>query len=290
MLIIKAIAALLVLSALGGTAYLMKKYTGTITDMPGAMMERQRNLELALKKKAEKGGSLDNEPGEKAFQRAKELLASNSMSEAEEKLKYIVNFYPSAKCAVEARRVLGEINVDRLLDPNSKDGKKTIRVKAGDTYSRIVRNANTTMDSLVHLSKLMRSDSRSLRPGATLTVMPLDLRVVIDLHRETLSLWKGGEFVKEYPIQKYSYKSKKQKNQLKIDSIRGRYRGETCSSFSPHYRASEKILFLSDKSLAIRAFSEENKEDFGRGFLLSPEDMEELPLLVRPGNEVEIRN
>ncbi len=53
MLIIKAVAALLVLGAMGGTAYLMQEYTGTVKDMPGTMMERQRNVELELKQKAD---------------------------------------------------------------------------------------------------------------------------------------------------------------------------------------------------------------------------------------------
>ena len=40
LLIIKAIAALLVLGAMGGTAYLMKEYTGTVKDMPGTMIRQ----------------------------------------------------------------------------------------------------------------------------------------------------------------------------------------------------------------------------------------------------------
>ena len=58
MLIIKVVAGLLVLVAMGGTAYLMKKYTGTVKDMPGTMMERQRQKELVLKLKAEEGVKL----------------------------------------------------------------------------------------------------------------------------------------------------------------------------------------------------------------------------------------
>lgn len=290
MLIIKAVAALLVLTAMAGTAYLMQKYTGTIKDMPGTMMERQRLVELELKKKAEQGIKSDNEPGEKAFQRAKELLAMESMVEAEEKLKYIVSFYPSAKCAPEARRILGEINIDRLLDPDWKQGKSVITVKSGDTYSRIVRRNKTTMDSLIHLSKLMRADPRSLHPGDKLTVMPLEMRVEIDTRRKTLTLWKGGEFVKEYPLQKISYKGKGAVKRLKIGSIRGWYRGKLLASHAEDYRASSKVIALSDKSLAIRAISEDDNEEFGQRFILKPADIEELPLLLRPGNDVEIKN
>lgn len=288
MLIIKAVAALLVIGAMGGTAYLMKKYTGTVKDMPGTMIERQRQKELVLKQKAEEGVKSDNEPGEKAFQRARELLAMESMAEAEEKLKYIVSFYPSAKSATEARQILGEINMDRLLDPEWKEGKKAITVKSGDSYSAIVRNNKTTMDSLMHLSRLKDADSRSLRPGKKLTVMPLENRVVIDLRRNNLTIMNGGEFVKEYPLQKVNYQGKAK--HLEIGGIRGWHQDKLVSVHSANYRGASKVINLSDKSLAIRALIEENEEDIGRGFFLSAADMEELPLILRPGNDIEIKN
>ncbi|MBT8037861.1 MAG: LysM domain-containing protein [Verrucomicrobiae bacterium] len=288
-LIIKAIAGSLVLGAMGGTAYLMQEYTGTVTEMPGTVMEQQRQVELNLKQKAEQGIKADNEPGEKAFKRAKDLLAMGSMAAAEEKLKYIVSFYPSAMCAPAARKILGEINVDRLLDPDWKKGKSVIQVKSGDTFTRIVRQNKTTMDSLVHLSKLMRADHRSLHPGDKLTVMPLEMRVVIDLRRKTLTLWRGEEFIKEYPVKKVAYRGKAAVKRLKIDSIRGWHGGKVYPSHAEEYTGSNKVITLSDKSLAIRAVSDENQDDMAMGFLLSRADVEELPLLLRPSNDIEIR-
>lgn len=290
MLTIKVIAGLLVIGAVIGTAYLMKEFTGTVKDMPGTMMEVQRQKELTLKKKAEAGLMSDNEPGEKAFQRARELLAMESMAEAEDKLKYITSFYPSAKSAKKARYILGEINMDRLLDPDWKDGKKAITVKSGDSYSAIVRNQKTTMDSLAHLSKLKDTDSRALRPGKKLTVMPLEFRVVIDLRRENLTVWKGGEYVKEYPLQKVNYQLKEKSKHLQLGSIRGWYGDKFVSVHSANYREATKVIQLSDKSLAIRALTDDTQEDFGRGFYLSIADMEELPLILRPGNDIEIKN
>jgi len=290
MLIIKAIAGLLVLGAMGGTAYLMDKYTGTVKDMPGTMMERQRQKELTLKQKAEEGVRSDNEPGEKAFQKARELLAMESMIEAEEKLKYIVSFYPSAKSAREARQILGEINMDRLLDPEWKEGKTVVTVKSGDSYSAIVRKNKTTMDSLTHLSKLKDANSRNLRPGKKLTVMPLEMRVVIDLRRGNLTILNGGEYVKEYPLQKVNYQLKGNSKHLEVGGIRGWYQDKLISVHSENYRGANKVIQLSDKSLAIRAMVKEAEEDIGRGFYLSAADMEELPLILRSGNDVEIKN
>ena len=288
--VIKAIATLLALGAVIGTAHLMKEYTGTVRDMPAALMEEQREVELALKLKAEQGSQSGNEPGEKAFQRARELLAMKSMDEAEVKLKYIVSYYPAAEAATEARRILGEINVDRLLDPDWREGKRVVVVKRGDTFTRIIRNNQTTMDSIIHLSKLMRADHRSLHPGDKLTVMPLDMRVVINLRRKTLTIWRQGEFIKEYPIQKIAYNGRATVRPLKVGSILGAAGGKMYPSHHEAYRSARKVIFLSDKSLAIRAFSADNADDMQLGFFLTSADMEELPLLLRRGNDVEIRN
>jgi len=289
MYFIKAIVALLVIGAVMVTAMLMQEYTGTVKDLPGAMLERQHQVELSLKHKADQGSRSSSEPGEKAFLRAKELLAMESMHEAEDKLKYIVSYYPAAKSASEARRILGEMNVDRLLDPDWREGKKEIIVKRGDTFTRIIRHNKTTMDSLVHLSKLMRADHRSLHPGDKLTVMPLDMRLVINIRRKTLTVWRDGEFIKEYPLQKIAYTGRATSRHLKVGSILGEVGGKMYPSHMEQYRNARKVIFLSDKSLAIRAFSVDNTDDMQLGFFLTEADMEELPLLLRAGNDVEIK-
>jgi hypothetical protein len=287
----KAVATLVVLAVVAGTAYLMEEYTGTIKDMPGAMAEHQQEVERELKKKADLGAQSDSEPGEKAFQRACELLAMKSMPEAEEKLKYIVSYYPAAKAASEARRILGEMNMDRLLDPDWRQGKKEIIVKRGDTFTRIIRRNKTTMDSLVHLSRLMRADSRSLHPGDKLTVMPLNMRLVINTRRKTLTIWKGGEYIKEYPVKKIAYKHRGAARHLKVSSILGEVNGKMYPSHMEAYRNAKKVIFLTDKSLAIRSFSADNNaDDLQLGFFLAESDVEELTLLLRPSNDVEIKN
>lgn len=288
--VIKAFALLVVCGVVGATIYLIRDFSGSVEDLPGAMMQHQQEVEERLMAKAESGMESDNEPGDKAFQRARELLAEESMLEAEEKLKYIVSFYPTADSAAQCRRILGEINLDRLLDPDWMEGKKVITVRPGDTFSRIISANETTMDSLVHLSKLKRSDHRSLHPGDKLTVMPMNLRAVIDLGRNTLTLWRGGAFIKEYPILDISYSQQAAKKHCKISLIRGWHDGKLYPSHAEQYAGSSKVMILSDKSLAIRGFSTDSDEVTNLGFVLSHADMEELPLLLRPGNDVEIRN
>ena len=288
MLIVKAIAGAAVLCAVGSTAYLIKDFTGTVSEIPTSMNERQKQVELALKQKTEELVLTDNQPGEKAFRRVKQLLANGNMKKAEQQLKYVISNYPTAESAIHARRILGEINLDRILDPRNKKGKVEVTVKSGDTFTRIIKNNKTTMDSLVHHSQLMRKDHRSIHPGDKLTIMPLNMRAVINVRRKTMTLHSGDEFVKEYIILKQSYTGSGVKK-AKITSIRGHKDGRSYLPYTDGYRSASKTVILSEQSLMLRADGVDTEDDFSSGFTLSRADMEELPLLLRPGNEVEIR-
>lgn len=274
--------------AVGGTAYLVNDFTGAIIPTSKKLTKNGKKDELALKVKSEKIILADNAPGEKALLKAQRLLAEGSMSAAEEKLKYVSSYYPTAESAARARKILGEINLDRLLDPSIKEGKKEITVQRGDTYSRIVVKNKTTMDSLVHFSGLKSASSRSLHPGDKLTVMPLNMHAVINVRRKLLTIFNGDDYVKEYPILESTYKGASSA-ELKITSIRGIKKGKSFPSHVDGYLTSDKIIKLSDKSLVIRSDAEPSEGSFSFGFTLSYADMAELPLLLRPGNDIKIK-
>ena len=55
------------------------------------------------------------------------------------------------------------------------------------------------------------------------------------------------------------------------------------------YRDASKVISLRDDRLFIRELPEGSRENLGRGFYLSEADIEELSLVLRVGNEVEVR-
>ena len=48
-------------------------------------------------------------------------------------------------------------------------------------------------------------------------------------------------------------------------------------------------MILDHRGLQLRESAEVDENEYGRGFFLSGTDMEELALLLRVGNEVEVR-
>src|SRR6478752_833468 len=85
----------------------------------------------------------DIDPGERAFQKAHELLALGKINEAREKLGAIVVSYPSSSSAPIARRIVGEMNLDEVLSTSHMEGKKSHVVKKGDSFLRIAGDYHT---------------------------------------------------------------------------------------------------------------------------------------------------
>lgn len=235
----------------------------------------------------------DIDPGAKVFEKAREMIAVGDLDGARERLRTVVSIYPRSKAAPEARRIVGEMNLDDLLSAAHMEGKEIHIVHPGESFLGIAAKHNTTLDCIMHLNGLM--DLKGLRPGEELIVMPLELRVLIEPGRKTLSLWDGGRFVKEYPLISMDMGSHKGGMRTKISSKAGIAGDKRVSPGMKNYRDSTKIFTLEKSTLQIRSVDPSvTKEEgadlsLGPGFHLSVEDAEELSLLLRPGNEVEIR-
>jgi hypothetical protein len=136
----------------------------------------------------------------------------------------------------------------------------------------------------MHFNGLM--ELSRLQPGDELLVMPLTLRITIEPKREAITLWNKGAFLKEYRVLK-SVGVPLSIFGTKIESKGGVYQNKKTAPGMKDSRASEKTITLG-RGLHIVADTESSASSV-HGFHLDPADTEELALLLRVGNEVEIR-
>jgi hypothetical protein len=227
----------------------------------------------------------DIDPGEKAYQKAHELLALGRIPEAREKLSAIVNVFPGSSSAPSARRIVGDINLDEILSSSHMQNKQLHVVSRGESLLGIASRYHTTIDCILHLNSMM--ELPRIQPGQELIVMPLDYRLLIEPGRQTLSLWQGGRFIREYPAVHINEKAATPRRAV-IASKFAQLDGRRVLPESREYRGAEKIIALDKPALQIRGWNGEGEKPTA-GILLKPADMEEINLLTRMGNEVEIR-
>jgi LysM repeat protein len=275
---IKILAAMVVLAVIGATGYLVHAVKDEVlTSAPAAEDVSKMLEETELP---------DVDPGERVFQRALEMVAMGERAEAKDKLLYIFNFHPASPSAGEARRILGEMNLDEILSTESMDGKSTHKVVRGDSYLKIAAKNDTTLEAIMYFNGL--TSLEGLFPGDELVVMPLNFRLIIEPGRRTLSLWQKDKLLKEYPLVRPVAPGVVAMT-TKIESKAAFANGKKLSATDPGLRDAQKMLTLARTQLHLQGLSALEGEDPGRGFFLSAPDMEELTLLMRPGNEVEIR-
>ncbi|NNC89116.1 MAG: LysM peptidoglycan-binding domain-containing protein [Akkermansiaceae bacterium] len=280
MTFIKVLATLAVLAVLGAAAWFVKGILDEIASPQLGASHLRESLESAQLP--------DVEPDELAFQRAIELVATSQFDEAREKFLFIVNFFPSSNSADEARRILGELNLDEVLSTDSMEGKAVHKVVRGDSFLKIATKYDTTLDAIVHLNGLQGLDR--LHPGDELVVMPLQFNVRIEAGKKRLSLWRDGRFVTSYPL--VEVRSGESASGVIRTKVRNKMGIEGTRVFRPideGYRTAAKVISLEARGLQIRQVPGGEEEDPGRGFFLNGPDMEELALLLRVGNEVEVR-
>jgi hypothetical protein len=252
---------------------------------PAEIVRRQADADFA--KMLDSADMPDIEPGEKAFQKAHELIALGQLDQAREKLNAIINVFPTTTSAPLARRIVGEMNLDEILSTTHMEGKHTHVVKRGDSFFGIVAKNDTTLEMLMHLNGL--TSFGRIQPGDEFIVMPLNFRLLITPSRKSVSLWDGGRFIREYLIVELNIPGTIPAQRTTIDSNSALAPGgRKVQSLVKEYITAEKSIQLAKSAIQIRPYSE-GDDDRPRGIYLHPLDMEELNLLTRAGNEVEIR-
>lgn len=227
------------------------------------------------------------DPAERPYQRARELLAMGQVSEARERLKALINSFPSSAAAPMARRILSEMNLDEVLTTEDMLAKQLYRVVRGDSYLGIASRHQTTLENMMYLNSML--EMRGLRPGDELLLMPLNFRVLVELRRGAISVWDEGRFVCEYPLLRVPGSVAHGGRATEVDSKSAEtLDGRRVLPGVAGYTAATKIIQLKQPVLRIQSWGGEGDEPVG-AILLSPADMEELNLLIRAGNKVEFR-
>ena len=175
----KILVFVLTLALLGGTFLAAYWFYDTI-DQPERLAEQQL---LRRQQQTNKGPAPD--PSAPSFQKINDALAAGHLEDVHEQLNRLLKVYPDSPWESEARRMLGEMNVDRLFSRSPMPGKRDYIVKSGDSLAKIEKGSLTTIPFLKRLNNL---SSLNLQPGDRLVYQPLEFELEVRLADEVLTV------------------------------------------------------------------------------------------------------
>ncbi len=287
--IYRLLAVVLVMALLGGMYIALPKFAEEFNPAP---TEADLNLEKLLADRELTGF----EPGRHEFNRALDLISVGKMDEARERLMFIRNLHPGSKVGPEAMRILGELNLDRLLSVENMANKRIHRVAPGEGYLSVAMGNGMTLEGLLFLNGL--TELSRLHVGDEFIVMPLECRLVVDLVRQTVVLYcreegvEDFQLVKDYPIERFKVgRLKREPYETKVSR---KYATQNGGYFQPghaKYQHGEKVIgfYVGGKMTLLRGGGGEGSDRGENGIFLKSSDLEELSMLVQKGNEVEVR-
>ena len=194
------------------------------------------------------------DPGAKRFEVAVDQIKQGRINEGRELLYKLLQQFPDSATCTEAKRIIGEINLDELYSTSHKVGKREYIVQPGDSLALIASKQGTNMDMIVRLNGLM---GITLQPGDHLTLVPLDFSVVVDVSDKTVTLRrKLGD--KEYFFKEYRAVDLRLPTKMKVPAemeIKGKSavsEGRSVLSTDPRYVDAEKWLPGSRAGVVLR--------------------------------------
>lgn len=160
------------------------------------VMGHDEVVESQIRKIESKKGT-PPDPGIKRFDRAVEMMKNGDLAAAHDAFYDLLWHFPESSKTREARRIVGEMNMDALFSRDQNKEQKEYTVQPRDALNAIAHKNETTVTCLLRANGLM---STMLQPGEHLIVFPLDFEILVSLSAKTLTLLRNGRFFKDYNV------------------------------------------------------------------------------------------
>ena len=270
------LAAAILCASLGGAFYVWRGMkSDKALDQELAALLKRKDIELP-------------DPGLLKFQEALDLIKQGNTKDALRELYDMTRFYQASQKFSEAKRVIGEINMDNILSQEPTGGKTQEIVKRGDSLAAIANRNNCPVEYIVAVNGMV---STGLQPGDRLTISRLNFVVVVDVTNKLVVLYEGEEggskrFIKEYPILRLILPpTAKPPFQTEL-AEKVAWLGEKRVQISdPKFFSAEKELPTKKAGVHFHSPALNEKEE-EHGIIMAEEDLEELYLILRPKTPV----
>lgn len=246
-------------------------------------------IELERRISGESGDPNDRvDLGKRHFDASIELLKEGELVSARDRLLYLMTYFPESGTFADARRIVGEINLDLLLSNIPQPDKGVHVVRRGEALITIARRSETTIDYI------MRTNGKTtalIYPDEELIVYPLKFRVEIDLEAKRITVFDGEDYFKEYRILDTNLPEEVSPPVSTTISEKVAWHVDRPVNFTDaNYLDCSKWIRTGKIGLFIRELDEGRESGRSRSFgvMVAKADMEELFTILRVGSRVDL--
>ena len=251
--------------------------------------------------KIQKGTLPTIDPGARRFDAAVELIRAGQLDEGREALYLLLKQFPESPTCAEAKRIIGEINLDRLFSPTYLEGKVDYIVQPGDVLQVIASKHKTSLDAITRMNGLRGT---TIHPGDHLLIMPVDFDFAVDVTNKKVIVLRKGRFFAEYPAVDVKLPvGFRVPAEIKLGMKSASLEGKPVAATDAAYLEAEKLIPGSKPGVVLRPVpvarpvetkaasagasdGSPNSPDFG--IFLRTEDLEEVFAMARSGASLKL--
>ncbi len=220
------------------------------------------------------------DPGILMFEQAKQQIASGDQSDAKKILLALIQSFPDSTRINDARKVLGDLNINEFFSPVPGPDKMEYVVVRGDSIAKIASKTKYPAELIFKANGL---NSLTIQPGKRLIIPRGQFTLVINTKKGDVTLVNNGIFFRWYKPLEVKLPAKVVLGQFKMREKIAWSDGIRVAFGEKKYLGSSRWIVINVNGITL--YSETNPQTPnaqkpGSGIMLGSADMEELFALV----------
>ncbi len=204
-------------------------------------------------------------------------------------LQKFLTDHPSSNKISDARKQLGDLNIEEFFSRTPGPNKAEYVVVPGDSLARIAAKNKVSFDLIIRANNI---DRLLIHPGDRFMIPTGSFSLEISAKDKLITLKDNGVFFKDYPLMVASLPPNPPAEGIVVSEKIAWHDGKRVAFGDKNYVGSSRWITLSSNGLTLWSVIEDGSpadvEAPGAGAQLSPGDLEEIFALVNRGTPVTI--
>ena len=222
------------------------------------------------------------DPGIALLEQGKQLIAKGNIDDGKRLLISIFQSFPKSVKADEARKIVGDMNIQNFFSPQPSADKKEYVVMRGDSIAKISAKTKAAPELIFKANGL---EGLMIQPGQKFIIPSGQFTLTIFLGAQAVELLNRGEFFYWYKALDFHLPPNLTSGTLKVIGKEAWSANTRVSFGEKKFLGSSRWVVLSQSGITLYSETSPNVPNIQKprfGIQLAPEDMEELfALLVK---------